>query len=147
MTNSFSANSGEFLIYQGKGFSYHYAGVETGSDYSVTPAQNSQPYFKATQASAAPQIKILDVITCPIGQRTAWVYLGKDFKTDRSLIIYSGNRTFFVADASPTAPDNPIIAMSAAIFTIPEKENSAGNALIAVANDGTVYTASTTLTF
>ena len=76
-----------------------------------------------------PQIKILDVITCPIGQRAGWVYLGKDLKTEHSLIIYSSNRTFFVADASPTILDNPIIAMSAAIFAALEKNNNAGNAL------------------
>ena len=147
MTNSFSAGSGEFLLYQGKGFAYHYAGVETGSDYSVTPAQNSAPHFKATQASTAPQIKILDVITCPIGQKTGWVYLGKDLKTERSLIIYSGNRSFFVADASPTALENPVIAISATMVATPEKENSAGNALIAIASDGSAYMASTALSF
>ena len=147
MANSFSAGSGEFLIYQGKGFAYHYAGVETGSDYSITPAQNSAPHFKAAQASTAPQIKILDVITCPIGQRTAWVYLGKDFKTERSLIIYSGNRSFFVADASPTTLDNPIIAISTTMFAALEKNNNAGNALVAIANDGTAYMASTALAF
>lgn len=147
MANSFTASSGEFLIYQGKGFAYHYAGVETGSDYSVTPAQNSSPHFKATQASAAPQIKIMDVITCPIGQRTGWVYLGKDLKTEHSVIIYSGNRTFFVADVSPTALDHPIIAISATTLTTMEKENSGGNALIAISNDGMAYMASTTLAF
>ena len=147
MANTFTSASGEFLIYQGKGFAYHYAGVDTGSDYSVTPAQNSPPHFKATQASTAPQIKILDVITCPIGQRTGWIYLGKDLKTERSLIIYSGNRAFFVADASPTALENPIIAICAALPGLIEKENSADHAVIAIANDGAAYTASTTLTF
>lgn len=143
MTNSFISDSGEFLIYQGKGFAYHYPHVETGSDYSVTPAQITPPHFIATQASNTPQIQILDVITCPIGQKTGWVYLGKDLKTKHSVIIYSGNRTFFVADPSPTSLNNPIIAIGASISKTSEKENSAGNALLAIASDGTTYQAST----
>ena len=147
MTNAFTAGSGEFLIYQGKGFAYHYPGIETGSDYAITPAEKRPPLFKALQANTAPQIEILDVVSCPLGQRRGWVYLGKDLKTEHSLIIYSGNRTFFVADTSPTAQDNPMIAISAMTLITSEKESKSENGLLAIASDGAAYIASTTLSF
>ena len=143
MTNSVAAKSGQLLIYKEKGFAYHYPGVETESDYSVTPVKNVSPHFAATSCNNVPRIKILDEIICPIGQGTGWISLGKDLKTGQPLVIYSGNRTFFVADVSPSTSGNPMIAISAVLGASDERGSVAGNGVIAIASDGSVYAAST----